>query len=160
MARKKARNSADGGIVQAMENKTYDAAVEDLKRASARYEQLQGHFEQFCGQAARLDGPGTPVKGITVKREGPALLVAFLDRRISVNLRFDRNADKGVLHVEDISAAGRRYDYVPKTIARVLFDAVGTTDLVGGQFGGNISLGQPADCMTLAVRFIDLALGS
>jgi len=105
--------------------KTFDKLGAELNHARARFQEMQSHFEQFCGQAERLNEPQSLVKGVTVKREGQMLFVACLDRRIRISMRFDHKAAKGALHVEDLSATERPM----KTIPRIPFDESGQTEV-------------------------------
>jgi hypothetical protein len=141
-----------------MNEKTYESVIGDLKGSSAHYETMRGHFEQFCAQIKRLaEEQASPVKGILrAKMDGGAILVEFLDRRIRISARYDREIKGGVLLAEDESAV--LSERAPETFERVPFNETGETDLGGGLYGGKLNVGVPADCMTLALRLVDAAL--
>jgi len=109
---------------------SYDELINTLHRACSRYEVLKAHFDRFCTQAKRLeDDPQCPLRGIAVEVEALAVRIAFLDRRIRISLRFDRQESKGVLQVEDISATESLRPAA--TIDRIAFDGTGETGLRG-----------------------------
>jgi len=144
-------------MAAAVEPKTFDALVADLRRAAGCYEGLLRYFGQFCREADRFNEPTSPVKGLAVTRSRSgdhALQMAYLDRTVRVSMRFDRKALGGVLHVEDVSDPTQP----PKTLARIPFEQNGDTDIGGGYTGKGVNLGLPADCKTLALRCVDLSL--
>jgi hypothetical protein len=141
-----------------MDNRTFGEVINALSRTASDFELLNNHFEQFCTQALRLNEPASPIKSIRVKREGKALLLAFLDRRLTVNFRLNRETRFGILHVEDVSAPERTVNGVHRTVTRIQFDSSGETGLPGGYTGDPINLGLVQDCTPLAVRIVDLAM--
>jgi hypothetical protein len=82
--------------------------------------------------------------------------VDFLDRRQRVSFEFDRKAEKGFLHLENVSRSDAQRDAT--TILRIAFDSSGETDVGGGLEGGKVQLALPADCKALAVCLIDAGL--
>ena len=137
-----------------MDAKTFDKLGAELNHARARFQEMQSHFERFCAEAERFNEPQSPVKGVTVKREGQMLFVTYLDRRIRISMRFDHKAAKGPLHVEDLSATERQI----KTVPRIPFDDSGQTDLGRGEEPGKLTLAEAPDCKRLALHCIELAL--
>ncbi len=139
-----------------MDAKPFEVVRQDLTRVTALYGQLQAHFERFCTEARRLQEASSPLRGVKTSREGRSLLVDFLDRRQRVSFEFDRKAEKGVLHLENISRLETERDSI--TVTRITFDRSGETDAGGGSDGANVQLGNIADCKALAVCFIDAGL--
>jgi hypothetical protein len=139
-----------------MDARPFDVVRQDLSRASALYGKLQTHFERFCTEARRLQDAGSALRGVKISREGRALVLDFLDRRQRVTFEFDRKAEKGFLHLENISRLDRGVDAA--TLTRIAFDSAGETDIGGGCDGGKLQLAILADCKALAVCFIDAGL--
>ena len=139
--------------------KPFELVVHDLNRAASLDAALRRHFDSFCTQALRLKEPECPVKSISVSRDGSSpLLFRFLGRCVRVSLRMNRQAERGELYVEDISASELDPTREAREVERLSFDANGVTELPGGYTGRGINLGLPQDCLTIALRFLDLTL--
>jgi len=141
-----------------MNEKTFARSTDDLKGIRERYESMRAHFERVFAQAKRLaEEPESPLKGkgLVAKMDAGAILIEFLDRRVRISMRYDREKGRGVLHVDDESAV--RPGRAPETFERIEFRGTGETDLVN-EHGDQLTLATPGDCMLLVARLIDTAL--
>jgi hypothetical protein len=135
--------------------KPCERVAADLELARVSRERLHDYYVRFCQRAMDMTDAKCRVKGIVPKRVGDDLYVQYLDRRLRFSFAFDRQADRGLLCVEDMSAAGLYDGREPVRLETISFDNVGNSDVVDSN-GTKLSISDHG--LQLALGLVDLAL--
>jgi hypothetical protein len=137
--------------------KSYELVGADLERARVSREPLHRYYVRFCQRAMDMADASCPAKGIVPKRVGDDLYVQYLDRRLRFSFAFDRQADRGILCVDDMSVVGLYDGREPVRVETISFDDVGKSDVVDSD-GVKLSLSDCAQSLQLALGLVDLAI--
>ena len=136
------------------------SAEAKVKRACDNWTRLREHFAAFVRAAARFGQPDCPIQGISiVSASAEELVMEFVNRRLRIWMDFDRDAERGLLVVDDVTDYTGR-GAAPIRIGTLAFDYSGATDLAGGSAAGTkANIGQPQDAWHLTMSILDKALG-
>ena len=142
-------------MMDQMDWKPEDAETR-VKKARFNLENLRRHYAQFKEYAKRFEHADSPIKGISVAVDGDDLILGYLDRKIRIWLDFDRQHERGLIVVDDVTRQGPQKP--PIRIGVLSFDYSGATEIDGGFLGGTYQLSQAGDVWNLSMAFIDAAL--
>lgn len=137
-----------------------ESAEAKVKRARALWQQLQAHFDNFVGFARRFAEADCPIKGISIDTPLPnEVFLGLVGRRVRVWMDFDRDAERGLLVVDDVTNCNS-YDRKPVRIGTLAFDYSGATEVTGGYLPGTkANISQPGDAWHLTMSILHEALG-
>jgi len=135
------------------------SAEAKVKRACENWTRLREHFAAFVKSAGRFGQPDCAIKGIAiVSASADELVMEFVNRRLRIWMDFDRDAERGLLVVDDVTDCTGR-SAPPIRIGTLAFDYSGATDLAAGNaVGTKANLSQPQDAWHLTMSILDKAL--